>query len=429
MGLGLHGGGAGVAKFFCRQGARVLVTDLKTKEQLRESLLKLKNLPIKYVFGKHKEEDFMNTDLVIKNPAVPRDSYYLKIAKKHKIPIETDITIFFKLCKASIIGVTGTNGKSTVATLIHYFLKSKYELPRPKGRGIPSGEFFRRTSRRNSNTFLAGNIGRSPLEILSKINKKSRVVLELSSFELEDLDKSPNVAVITSIYPDHLDRYKNLKEYIEAKKIIFKYQKNKDILLLNYDNLITRKFSINAPSKLYFYSKEIIPKKDKLEKFACYIKNNNIFYDKENKPIFSIKDLKLYGEHNLSNILAATSIAKILKIPSNNIKKVISNFKGVANRQEFVKEIKGVKYFNDTTATMPEAAIAATKTFSRRFPNSKIVLIAGGQDKNLNYKDLAEKIQKRISCLILLPGTASDKIEKFIKSFIKYKNCDKNLSR
>jgi len=202
MGLGLHGGGVGVAKFFCKQGADVLVTDLKTRKQLKESVDKLKGLSIEFVLGKHRQEDFINTDLVIKNPGVPRDSFYLKIARKHKIPIKTDIGIFFDLCKVPIIGITGTKGKSTVATLVYLFLKTKYP-----------------------NVILAGNIGISPLEIFSKINKKSKVVLELSSFELEDLKKSPQVAVITNLFPDHLNRYKNFKSYIKAKESIFKYQK------------------------------------------------------------------------------------------------------------------------------------------------------------------------------------------------------------
>lgn len=394
MGLGLHGGGVGVAKFFCRQGAKVLVTDLKTKEQLKESLLKLKNLPIKYVLGRHKEKNFINTDLVVKNPAVPRDSYYLKIARKHNVLIETDITIFFKLCKAPIIGITGTKGKSTVATLVYCLLKTKY-----------------------LGTLLAGNIGYSALEILSKITPTSIVVLELSSFELEDLNKSSKIAVITSIYPDHLDRYKNLADYIQAKKIIFKYQNKKDILILNYDNFQTRGFLSFSPSRVYFYSRVFIPKRRQINQFGCFVKDENVFFDNEKKPILhNIKNLKLYGDHNISNILAAVSVAKILKIPLKNIKKIVSKFKGVASRQEFIKKIKGVKYFNDTTATMPEAAITALRTFSQKFPKARIILIAGGQDKNLNYEDLAQEIQKKASYLILLPGTASDKIRTCLAS-------------
>ena len=352
MGLGLLEGGVGVAKFFCKQGADVLVTDLKTKRQLKESVDKLKGLSIEFVLGKHRKEDFINTDLVIKNPGVPADSSYLKIAKKHKIPIKTDVSIFFDLCQAPIIGITGTKGKSTTATLIYLLLKKKY-----------------------NKTFLAGNIGISPLEILSKVTKKSKVVLELSSFELEDLKKSPHIAVVTTLFPDHLNRYKNFREYIEAKKPIFKYQKKNDILILNYDNPEVKKLASEAPSKVLFFRN------------SC--------------------------------ISAALAVAKLFKISKKDIKKVLSNFKGVPNRQELIAAKKGVKYINDTTATTPQSAILAIRTFKKRFPNSGIILIAGGLDKNLNYKNLAEEIKRNVNFLILLPGTASNKIKKELGSFFK----------
>jgi len=394
MGLGLHGGGVGVAKFFCRQGARVLITDLKTKRELKESLEKLKRFNIEYVLGCHRKKDFINTDLVIRNPGVPKDSYFLKLARANNIPVETDITIFFRLCSGKIIGITGTKGKSTVATLVYQILKTKYK-----------------------NTILAGNIGISPLEFLSRVNKKTKVVLELSSFELEDLKKSPDIAVITCILPDHLDRYKNMKEYVETKKIIFKYQKEDDFLVLNYDDPLIRRFSLSAPSKVCFYSVKVLPKKKK--NLIYFLKNTNIFFAGEKKPIFNTEKLKIYGKHNVSNVLAAISVGKILKIPSKNIKKVLSNFKGVSGRQEFIREVKGVKYFNDTTATMPEATITALKTFSQRFPGSKIILIAGGVNKKLDYKELAQEIQKRVTHLILLPGSASEKIKEKLKNKVK----------
>ena len=364
MGLGLHGGGVGVAKFFCKQGANVLVTDLKTKEQLSESLKKLKGFNIKYTLAKHEVEDFVTADLIIKNPDVPDSSSYLEIARKNNIKIETDINLFFQLSKAFIIGVTGTKGKSTVASLIYHFLKAKY--PR---------------------TFLAGNIGISPLELLSKIKRGDKVVLELSSFELESLQKSPNIAVVTNILPDHLNRYKSMAEYISAKKTIFKYQKKNDILILNYDDKVVRNFSIGVHSKYYFYSTK-------------------------EKSTIKLEDFKLYGEHNISNLLAAVSVAKIMKVPCKSIEKSIKSFKGVHSRQELVRELNEVKYFNDTTATMPDAVITAINVFRERFSDGHLILICGGQDKNLTYDILAKKINEKVNYLIILPGTASDKIKK-----------------
>jgi len=349
MGLGLHGGGVGVAKFFVKQGADVLVTDLKTKSQLKKSVDKLKKLPIKFVLGKHREEDFIKADLIIKGPAVPPNSKYLKAARDNNISIKTDIQIFFDLFKGEIIGVTGTKGKSTAATLIYLFLKQKHK-----------------------NVFLAGNIGITPLEIFNKIDKKSKIVLELSSFELENLKQSPHVAVITTLFEDHLNRYKNLKEYIKAKKPIFKYQNKNDILFLNKDNVYTKKLAEEAKSKVIFFP--------------------------EGK--------------------AALSVAKFYKISQKSIKKVLASFKGVPHRQELIAVKKGVKYINDTAATTPESAVLAIKKFKKDCNN--LILIAGGQDKNLKYKNLAKEIRKNVDYLILFPGTASDKIKKELKKFNYY---------
>lgn len=364
MGLGLHGGGVGVAKFFYKQGAEVLITDLKTEEQLAESLEKLKGLKIKYTLGAHKEADFLSVNLIVKNPDVPNTSPYLEIARKNNIPIETDISLFLKLSKAFIIGVTGTKGKSTTASLIYHLLKSKYKR-----------------------TFLAGNIGVSPLELLAKVKKGDKVILELSSFGLEDLKQSPNISVVTNIMPDHLNRYANMAEYIESKKIIFKYQKKNDSLILNKDDQIVFGFAKEALSKVYFFSVKEKPESIKLNNF------------------------KLLGAHNLSNLFAAIRVAEILKIPSKNIENSLKSFKGVQSRQEFVREINGVKYFNDTTATMPDAVITAINVFSEKFPKAKLIFICGGQDKGLKYNELAKTIKEKISDLIMLPGTASDKIK------------------
>lgn len=384
MGLGLHGGGVGIAKFFYIQGADVLVTDLKTKEQLSDSIKKLKKFKIKYTLGKHKVKDFITADLIIKNPDVLNSSPYLEIAQKNNVKIETDINLFFELSKAFIIGITGTKGKSTVASLIYYILKSKY--PR---------------------TFLAGNIGVSPLELLSKIKKGDKIVLELSSFELEDLHKSPNIAVITNILPDHLNRYKSMADYISAKKIIFKHQGKKNILILNYDDKILRSFSTNANLNYYFYSL-----KEKPENPSCFLKGNDVFCENGEKPIINLKDFKLQGEHNFSNLLAAVSVARLMKISSDSIKKSVKLFRGIHSRQELVRELNGVKYFNDTTATMPDAVIAALRTFYERLADSKLILICGGQDKNLNYHNLVKEINEKVSYLVILPGTASDRIRK-----------------
>lgn len=372
MGLGLHGGGAGVVKFFYKQGAEILVTDLKTKEQLKESLKKLKNLKIKYTLGSHSEADFLWADVVIKNPDVPNSSPFLEFAKSKNIPIETDLTLFFKYSKAFIIGVTGTKGKSTTASLIFHILKS----------------FYKRV-------FLAGNIGVSPLELLPKIKEGDKVVLELSSFGLENLTQGPKIAVITNIMEDHLNRYANMTEYIQAKENIFKYQEKDNFLVLNKDDILSQKFAKDAKSKVAFFS---------------------------SSPQIKLSNSKFFGKHNLYNISSAIKVAELLNVPSSKIEKAVDTFKGVASRQEFIKEFKGVKYFNDTTATMPEAVITAIDVFSAQFPKARLIFICGGQNKGLSYKDLANKIIEKVDQLVMLPGTASDKIEVELKN---YKNLHK----
>lgn len=374
MGLGLHGGGVGAVKFFAKQGADVLVTDLKTEQQLKESIAMLKGLKIKYALGGHKEADFIWPDLILKNPDVPNASPYLKIARQKKIPIETDLTLFFELSKAYIIGVTGTKGKSTTASLIYRTLRQKYKK-----------------------VFLGGNIGVSPLEFLHKVKKGDKVVLELSSFELENLKKSPNIAIITNILPDHLNRYASMSEYVQAKKIIFKHQKKSDFLILNNGDAFSAVFAKEAPSKVYFFSKD------------------NLTVEEKN-------NFKLFGEHNLSNLSAAVVVAKLLKVPNENIKKAIKSFKGVPSRQEFIKEINGVKYFNDTSSTMPESTIVAIKSFSEKFPNSKLILICGGQNKGLNFSELVKQIKEKVHYLIMLEGTASDRIKEGLLGYNKICN-------
>ncbi len=381
MGLGLNNGGVGVAKYFGENGADVLVTDLKTKKELAKSLLKLKKYKIKYRLGGHIEEDFIKTDLVIKNPAVPLSSKFLQIARDNNVKVDTDTNIFFNLCPAKIIGVTGTKGKSTTATLIYELVKVQ-----------------------NKKAFLAGNIGVSPLEILNKITPDAIVILELSNFELEELEKSPHIAAITTVLPDHLNRYKSYNDYIATKRLIFKYQKPDDHLVLNYDNEITRNFAKLSRSNVYLFSAD---KKAN----GCFLKGDEIFFNLEKDPIFDIKNLKIFGRHNVSNILSAVTVAKIMDISNDKIRNVLQNFTGVANRQELIAENKGVEYINDTTATMPEAVIFAIRATKQRFPKSEIILILGGQDKNLYFRNLAAEINTELKKIVLLPGTASDIIK------------------
>lgn len=394
MGLGLIGGGTGVVKWLVGQGAKVIVTDLRTKKELAPSLKKLKGLPVKYILGKHRINDFKTAELIIKNPGVPNDSPYLQIARKNRVPIETDMGLFFKLWDGEIIGVTGTKGKSTTASLIYQILKSA-RLP----------------------VKIGGNIGQTPLQYLNvKMLKCSNVImiLELSSFQLENLKISPDIAVITNIYPDHLNRYKSMREYISAKTRIFKFQNPADFVILNYDNPILKNIAPKIRSQIIWFSQKTIPPIRANSRLVIFTKKNEIFLKskQQKQKICSLKNIKLSGQHNLENILAATTVARLYKIKPKIIQKVLQNFKGIANRLELIRTINGVKYYNDTAATTPEAAIAALKTLSSiKNQASRIILIAGGFDKKLKFHQLAPLIKKNCKAVILLPGAATKNLK------------------
>lgn len=396
MGLGLYKEGSGISatRFLLSAGAKVTVTDLKTKEELADQIKRLGKLSqnVRFVLGEHQESDFQNVDMIIKNPAIPRRSKYLEIARKNNIPIETDISLFFKLVnRQQIIGITGTRGKSTTTTLIYEILLAA------KKRAI-----------------IGGNITKSPLVQLSKMKNNGLAVLELSSWLLESLEDaklSPHIAVFTNIYPDHLNTYLDIYDYAAAKENIFKWQNSQDYVVLNFDNKFTKKMGTYVPSKRFWFSLG-----DFKEENGSFVKNKNIYFriDGQEKKILSISDIKIPGEHNIVNVLGAVCVAGILGIKPNVIRQAIRNFSGVPNRLELLREINGVKYYNDTTSTTPEAGLAGLKALGSNKKN--IVLIAGGADKGLDFKDWILEIESKAKHLVLFSGTGTDRILKLIKN-------------
>ncbi len=386
MGLGVHGGGVGVAKFFSDSGAQVIVTDLKTSADLSSSLVQLslyKN--IQHVLGEHREKDFAEADLVIKNPGVADSSKFLNIARDKGTAIDSDIGIFFNLSPAPIIGVSGTKGKSTTAKLIEGLLKPHFK------------------------TVLAGNIRISALEVLPEITPDHWVVLELSSWQLEGLIQhqiSPKIAVLTNIDQDHLNRYPSFESYMEAKKIIFRYQSSEDFLVLNANSPNLVKFADESIARVFFSGTDLseIP----LKRRGSTIKNGWFVWQEE--KIAPLETLKLIGKHNIQNVLTAITVAKLLDIPDESIKKSIAQFKTLPGRLEIVRKIKHITFINDTTSTTPIATMEGIHSFSK-----PIILIAGGADKNLDYRDFVEIIQKTVKAVILLPGDATEKIKQSLK--------------
>lgn len=400
MGLGLNQGGLGVTQFLVKAGAQILVTDLKTKEELNPSLEKLKGFNIKYVLGQHREEDFINTDMVIQNPAIPHDSKYLKIARSQGIPIETDLGFFFQLCPSKkIIAIAGTKGKSTVSFLVYHIFKEAQK-----------------------EVVLAGNIGISVLDILEKITPQTWVILEISTWQMEGMKKykfRPQTAVLTNILPDHLDRYPNFKEYASAEKLIFKQQRSNDNLVVNFDNEETIQVKEETKSQVYWFST-----KKKIDLGSYLEKDNLVFQSGEHKiPFAKISNLTLPGPHNLENILAAGTVGFIHKIPAEIILRAIKNFPGLPYRLEFIREFKGIKFYNDSCSTTPEATLAALESFTQQ----PIILILGGKDKKLDYEKLGKVIgeNKEIKKIILLQHPDYDASPKIFSALKKHLDPEK----
>jgi UDP-N-acetylmuramoylalanine--D-glutamate ligase len=380
MGLGLLGRGIGVSKFLAECGADIIITDLKNGEQLKSSLVKLSKFKnIKFVLGQHQLEDFRGRDMIIKAAGVPLDSIYIEEARKNEIPVEMDASLFARLAEGvKIIGVTGTRGKSTVTHLLHRIIENSendHALPKTGWSG---------------RVFLGGNVrGIATLPLLKKVKSGDIVLMELDSWQLQgfgDAKISPNISLFTTFLRDHQNYYKeDMDRYFTDKANIYKYQKEDDALFMRPEVAkIIKNKGIPAPSnEKIIVSKELIPKNWKL---------------------------KLLGSHNLENIALAVATALYLGIKDSVIKKTVEKFTGVPGRLEFIKEVKGIKFYNDTTATTPDGVIAAMDSLKAH--KGKIILIGGGADKALEYPEYAKVIKKNIIALFLFKGAASDKIVK-----------------
>ena len=388
MGLGLNGGGAGAVRFFSFVGAKVVATDIKDSTTLSSTLDKLKNLKnVEYVLGQHRAEDFIQADLIVKNPAIPWSNKYIKLAMEKKVPIETDASLFFQMCSLPIIGITGTKGKTTTASLIYEIFKNAGSNPLKIGVGQVS-----------------------ILDKILEIGKYQRVVAELSSWRLSSLGKkkiSPQIAIFTNFFPDHLNYYSDLESYLKDKKNIFLNQKTSDFCVLNFDDDALKNLAQEVPGNLIWFSKNVVPLGN-----AVYIKDEKIYirYKEKTEMIMPVSEVGLIGEGNLSNILSAVAGSYVAGAPAKIIRESVKNFRGVPYRLELVREISGVKYINDTAATNPGGAICSLKSLK-----SPIVLIAGGADKNLDFQELAEYIAQNVRMAGFLSGSATQKIIEALK--------------
>jgi len=385
VGLGLQGGGVGIARFFADLGANVTVTDKKPKEKLLQSINRLSDLPVNFHLGGHQLSDFLEADVIFKGPSVLWSMPEIVEAEKKGIPIEMELSFFASVFPGKIIGITGTRGKSTTTQLIFNLLKLS-----------------------DFSVYLGGGLpGISTTNYLKTLTENDWVVMEISSWALSGFHRkkiSPHIALFTNIYPDHLNYYKNMDEYLYDKKAIFVYQKESNYLIINSSLLDS------VPN--FFYTRVSLRQgRGPLESKKKFVTSSTIFFSKKDFP----NKLKyLMGDHNLENAAAALQVAKILKINERKAVKIISSFKGLPFRQEIVGEKNSVVFVNDTTSTTPIATIKAIDSFK----NKKIILILGGNSKNLPFNTLIKRLIE-VEKIVLLAGSFTDQILDILKRLVK----------
>lgn len=389
--IGLGVSNAPLIDYLYNLKAQVTVFDRAEIKDLNKTILrKVTNYGMGMSFGENYLEELVGFDIIFRSPScLPTTPQLVAEAERGAI-ITTEVEMVIELCPGKVIGITGSDGKTTTTTLIFEILKEK-----------------------EYNVFLGGNIGTPLFTKISEMTPEDIVVLELSSFQLMDMKISPQIAVITNITPNHLDKHADMEEYINAKKNIFKYQDEGGLLVLNYDNEITKSFEKEAMGRaVFFSSKSKIPN-------GYIIDDNKIKYCENGlrSHILDTKEMKLRGVHNFENAAAALIATQDL-VDRETACQTILNFKGVEHRLELVLETKDrIKWYNDSVSSSPTRTIAGLNAFSLR----NIILIAGGYDKNLDYTPLAKPIVDNCKELILL-GATSNKIEKVVKAELKMQN-------
>ena len=362
--------------------AKVTIFDERNIEKISKDIMdKITNYGFDFFLGENCLENLQGFDIIFRSPSCLPTKPELETEENRGAIVTTEIEMLMKMCPCKVIGVTGSDGKTTTTSLINEIL-----------------------SNAGYKTFLGGNIGTPLFTKLLEMKPEDIVVLELSSFQLMGMEASPDIAVITNITPNHLNIHKDYEEYIDSKKNIFKYQDENGILVLNYDNEITRKCKEEANGKVIFFSG-----KQKLDNgFIVDDKVIKECEDKIRKHILNTNEVILRGEHNYENIATAIAATKTL-VSIEDAVKAVREFKPVEHRLEFVKEINDVKWYNDSVSSSPTRTIAGLKSF-----DEDIVLIAGGYDKNLDYTPIAKPIIENVKTLILL-GQTSGKIFDCVK--------------
>ncbi len=391
MGLGRFGGGIGVTRWLCGQGAKVHVTDLASREDLATSLKPLEGLPLTLRLGGHDESDLDGCDLLVVSPAVDKaKSDFFQAAVRRGIPWTSEMNLFLEHCRGRIVGITGTVGKSTTTAMIGAILESAQNSP----------------GWRHGRAWLGGNIGKSLLDDLPSIGERDVVVLELSSFQLEDaaqIRRSPYVAVVTNLRDNHLDRHGTMHAYAEAKANIYRFQSADDWVVMPLGEGI-----------------EFLPAgwtdRRRLCRYSVDPKSRGVRLEstedgRQRRDKLAVQ-LAVPGQHNIQNAAAALTVARILDVSDDVAKTALARFAGLVHRLEFIREYQGVKYYNDSKATTPDAAMTSLRAF-----DGGVVMIVGGSDKGSPFAEMGRLIAERAKAVVCIGQTAG-KIVDAIKSAI-----------
>ncbi|MBM7557936.1 UDP-N-acetylmuramoyl-L-alanine--D-glutamate ligase [Halanaerobacter jeridensis] len=388
VGLGMRTG-IEVVKFLAQKNAKIIITDAKEENELTEELDALEEYEFQLDVGGHSLELILESDLIVVSPGVPADIPLLQQAEEKEIEIIGEIELAYRFASAPLVGITGTNGKTTATTLL--------------------GEI---TEDLNRNVTVGGNIGRALIKDLPNLEEEDLAIAEISSFQLEWVKKfKTKISVVLNITPDHLNRHADFDEYINAKKRLVTQQQEDDYAILNYDDQIVRNFADDTKAEVIFFSR-----KEKVEG-GVFVKDGWIIndLDYQGEQLIAVDDLGLVGPHNLENILAVVTCALLLGIAKEDLIATLKSFTGIEHRLEKFATIEGVTYINDSKATNPAAAIKGLQSFS-----DSVILIAGGMDKNSDFADFASEIPQRVKSLLLLGETAPE-IEAEVKK-LNYNN-------
>ncbi len=372
---------------FLKMGARVVACDRRSREQIGALADTLERQGAELRLGPDYLEN-LEVDMIFRTPGMQFDLPELKKARANGIAVTSEMEVFFDLCPATIFAITGSDGKTTTTTLVAEMLKAE-----------------------GKNVFVGGNIGTPLLPEIENITEDDFVVVELSSFQLISMRKGPDVAVVTNVAPNHLDVHKDMDEYVGAKKNILLHQNAFSRSVLNRDNEITKGFSDDVRGqKMYFSMKQPV-------KNGAWLSEDgylNLSYRGISVPLLHKDDIAIVGDHNVENYLAAIS-AVWGYVGADSIVKVAHEFKGVEHRIEFVREVDGVKYYNDSIASSPTRTIACLKAFK-----DKLILLAGGYDKHIPFEPMAPYVVDKVK-LLILNGPTADKIEAAVKADENYK--------